>query len=246
MANTSDDSVPSVFSISYGDDEPGVTLSYATRCSSEFQITGARGISLLVASGDSGAGCSSSGFVPTFPASNPWVTGVGGTTGGTAGKVPTGEGVASLSGGGFSNYFGRPAYQDAAVTAYFSHPMPNGKLFNKTGAGFPDIAAQALQFDVCTDGFFFPIDGTSAACPTASGIFAMLNQVRLNSGKPKLGFLNPLIYQSASCFNDVTSGENNYCGGSGGFPATTGWDATTGWGTPNFHLLNAAIRAFEN
>jgi len=102
---------PCVFSMSYGDDEPGVTESYAKRASQEFQMGGARGITFLAAAGDSGAGCAQGKFVPTFPASCPYVTGVGGTTGGTPGQHPTGESAVGLSGGGFSNYFTRPAYQ---------------------------------------------------------------------------------------------------------------------------------------
>ena len=43
--------------------------------------TQARGITLLVAAGDSGAGCSATGYVPTFPATSPWSTAVGGTDG---------------------------------------------------------------------------------------------------------------------------------------------------------------------
>ena len=40
--------------------------------------------------------------------------------GGTPGQTPTGESVADLSGGGFSNYFSRPSYQDLAVKKYKS------------------------------------------------------------------------------------------------------------------------------
>ena len=119
VASAGDD-VPSLFSISYGDEETGVSYAYAQRCSVEFQKAGARGISLLAASGDSGVGCGTAGFIPTFPASCPYVTGVGAVTGGTPGQSPTGENVADLSGGGFSNYFARPSYQDDAVKAYVS------------------------------------------------------------------------------------------------------------------------------
>jgi subtilase family serine protease len=40
---------------------------------------GVRGLSILFASGDSGAGCANHTFVPNFPASSPYVTAVGGT-----------------------------------------------------------------------------------------------------------------------------------------------------------------------
>jgi hypothetical protein len=44
----------------------------------------------------------------------PFVTAVGGTTGVNP------EVAASLSGGGFSNYFTRPSYQDVAVSSYLT------------------------------------------------------------------------------------------------------------------------------
>ena len=72
---------PSVFSISYGDEENGVSYEFAQRCSVEFQKAGARGITLLAASGDAGVGCGTTGFIPTFPASCPYVTGVGAVQG---------------------------------------------------------------------------------------------------------------------------------------------------------------------
>jgi tripeptidyl-peptidase-1 len=55
-----------------------VNFDYAKRCNVEFQKAGLRGISLLFASGDSGAGgnCTSSGrLVPNFPVGSPYVTG---------------------------------------------------------------------------------------------------------------------------------------------------------------------------
>jgi len=249
LANTSDADAPQVFSISYGDEEDGVSEAYAQRCSIEFQKAGVRGITLLAASGDAGAGCAAGAFVPTFPASCPYVTGVGGTTGGQPGKFPTGESVAGLSGGGFSNYFGRPSYQDAAVAAYMkSAGLPRASMYNSSGAGFPDIAAQALQYDTCQDDFFWPIDGTSCACPAASGLWSLLGQARLDAqGKnaSKLGWLNPLIYKlgAQGVFNDVTDGGNNYCDDAGGFSAAKGWDAATGWGSLNYGHLKGPVLA---
>ena len=39
------------------------------------------------------------------------------------------------------------------------------------------------------------VAGTSAATPVVAAIFARLNALRLDAGKPPLGFLNPFIYQ---------------------------------------------------
>lgn len=79
--------LPQTISISYGDDEDTVPLSYADEVCNLFSQLGARGVSVLVASGDSGVGTTcvttgtTKGFTTSFPASCPWVTVVGGTTG---------------------------------------------------------------------------------------------------------------------------------------------------------------------
>ena len=71
---------------------------------------GVRGISVLIASGDSGAGCDdkSTAFVPNFPTSSPYATAVGGTLLSHGGREEDGN---YISGGGFSNVFTRPTYQ---------------------------------------------------------------------------------------------------------------------------------------
>ena len=53
-------------------------LHVSPHCTQEFKIIGTRGISIMFASGDSGAGCQNKVFVPNFPASSPYVTAVGG------------------------------------------------------------------------------------------------------------------------------------------------------------------------
>jgi len=235
---------PLLFSVSYGDDEPTLTLSYVTRVNTEFQKQGVRGISVLFASGDSGVGgsdfSSCSRFVPGFPATSPFVTAVGGTA--LEGWLETGaEIVNSLSGGGFSDFFARPTYQNAAVAQYLTSmkaSLPNQSLWNNTGRGFPDVAALSANFVVVVDFIPLPgVAGTSCASPTIGGIFALLNDVRLQAGKASLGFLNPLLYQLAikepQVFTDVVKGSNPGCG-TNGFTATAGWDPATGWGSVNY------------
>ncbi len=73
------------FSVSYGDDEPSLKPAYMSAVNAYFAAMGARGVTLLFASGDSGVGgnvgCGPQNqFVPSFPAGAPWVTAVGGTT----------------------------------------------------------------------------------------------------------------------------------------------------------------------
>eukprot|EP00465_Bigelowiella_longifila_P009308 CAMPEP_0185258216 /NCGR_PEP_ID=MMETSP1359-20130426/7169_1 /TAXON_ID=552665 /ORGANISM="Bigelowiella longifila, Strain CCMP242" /LENGTH=399 /DNA_ID=CAMNT_0027843613 /DNA_START=60 /DNA_END=1259 /DNA_ORIENTATION=+ len=236
VSNTSDEEVPLIFSTSYGEGETTTTMEIASRTNVEFQKAGVRGISLLFASGDSGAGCSDDKFVPNWPAGSPYVTGVGGTTG-----VP--EKAVGLASGGFCNRWAVQPWQKDAVSTYLSsaQDLPDPKYFNKTGRGFPDISAQATNFLVVANLIPTPgVAGTSCASPTASGVIALLNDVRLAQGKSSLGFLNPFIYQNADSFNDITEGRNSGCG-EGGFPAAKGWDPVTGVGTPNFEKLKAAV-----
>ena len=75
-----------------------------------------------------------------------------------------------------------------------------------SGRAYPDISAQATQF--CVTPFGCGVAGTSCATPTASGVIALLNDLRLASGKPTLGFLNPFVYENADAFNDITKGHS--------------------------------------
>ena len=160
--------------------------------------------------------------------------------------------AASLSGGGFSNFFARPSFQDAAVSAFLSaNGNTNAGLFNTTGRGFPDVAAQAENFQVVLGGTVVNVAGTSCASPvgsscnkasaleladvgvmqTVAGIVSLLNDFLLSQGKSTLGFLNPLLYSTGQAgLNDITSGSNPGCG-TAGFTARAGWDVSlsSGW-----------------
>ena len=246
IGNLTDSNLPLTISVSYGDNEPGVDLSYATRVNTEFQKAGVRGTSIMFSSGDGGVAGGQSApcdtFVPTFPAGSPWVTAVGGTT------KSDPEVCASFSSGGFSNYWKRPAYQDAAVKGYFNSGVsgiPDSSLYNTSGAGIPDVSAQGENFDVIQNGFTMPVDGTSCSSPAFTGIVGLLNEARLAAGKSSLGYLNQLIYKTAGpagAFNDVTKGSNPGCD-TQGFPAAAGWDPVTGWGTPNYGKLKDIVLA---
>jgi len=237
---------PLVFSISYGDDgEP--PEAYSLRVSAEFQKQGARGISFLFASGDSGVGGDNYGdcsaFVPDYPATSPYVTAVGGTA---LPLVYGNEYANGLSGGGFSDVYPRPQYQQAAVANYLKNnknTLPNQSLWNATGRGYPDVAAMSSNFVIVVNLIPLPgVAGTSCSAPTFSGIIALLNDLRLAAGKKQLGFLNPFIYQNPQIFNDITEGSNPGCG-TNGFQAAAGWDPATGFGSPNFAKMKQAVMA---
>ena len=187
VGNTTE--VPYLFSVSYGDDEDSLSIEYMQRINVEFQKAGLRGISILIASGDSGAGCNdnSTAFTPNFPVSSPYVTGVGGTAWGSSADH---EITNYLSGGGFSNVFTRPDYQAQAVDAFLhsnaSHPLPPSSYFNASGRAYPDVAAMSEGFPVVSNLIPTPgVAGTSCATPTFSGIVALINDARLAAGKPR-------------------------------------------------------------
>ncbi|KAF9482612.1 subtilisin-like protein [Pholiota conissans] len=237
--------IPQTLTTSYGDDEQTVPLDYATSVCNMLATLGSRGTTVFFSSGDEGVGggdCKTNDgtnkviFQPAFPASCPFVTAVGATTGISP------EQAISFSGGGFSRYFATPSYQSAAVSSFVTGlgTKFNG-LFNKTGRAYPDVAAQGQGFQVVVGGRVESVAGTSASSPTVAGIFSLLNDFRLSQGKTALGFINPLIYSTAKTgFNDITSGSNPGCGQTG-FTAGTGWDPVTGLGTPDFVKLQALV-----
>lgn len=243
------DKPPQTISISYGDDEQTVPRDYAETVCTEFMKLGARGVSILVASGDFGVagqqgactsndGTNSTQFLPQFPASCPWVTTVGGTTLYNVNESGSGGG-----GGGFSNYFSRPIYQMDPVNSYID--SLGGQFqgyYNTTGRGYPDLAAGMNNYPIFENGSKTSSGGTSASCPAVASIIALLNDYLVSNGKAPLGFLNPFLYKKgASGLRDITKGYNNDCVFTPAFPATKGWDASTGLGVPDFGKLKTLV-----
>ncbi|KAJ7152464.1 subtilisin-like protein [Mycena filopes] len=243
---------PAVVTTSYGVGEQDVGISLATKICNGYMALGARGISVIFASGDGGPRggadsldvCDDNVFNnPSFPPSCPYVTSVGGTIG----LFP--EKAVNLTGGGFSTFFPAPAYQSAAIAGFLKTIPPNfAGVFNKTGRGFPDVATQAWNLDVILNGEPILVSGTSASSPIFASIIALIDDRLVAAGKPVLGFLNPFIYSRASkAFTDITIGHNSgfVCPASTvAFDAVTGWDALTGFGTPIFSKLLAAAMEY--
>ncbi|KAK2462490.1 hypothetical protein APHAL10511_005460 [Amanita phalloides] len=230
---------PTVVSVSYGFNENQLSQASANTLCNIYGQLGARGVSVLYASGDGGVSGSRLNnacvaFVPTFPASCPYITAVGAT-----GGIP--EYGAGLSSGGFSNYYGRPAYQAAAVNGYLNQigGLYNGR-FNRNGRGFPDISAQGLSILIVRNQAQILVQGTSASAPICASVISLLNDRYITRYGRALGFLNPLIYARGGIFNDITTGSNPGCSTSG-FPAKVGWDPVTGFGTPSYPRMAAAL-----
>ncbi|KAH9168146.1 subtilisin-like protein [Lactarius sanguifluus] len=243
---TKETRIPQTITTSYGGPEFGVPFDYATMVCRLFAELGLRGVSVLFSSGNSGVGKGdclvevkghvSVHFIPEFPATCPYLTSVGGTT------RDSPEVAASLSGGGFSNYFERPPYQANAVPPFLQTlgDKYHG-YYHPGGRGVPDISAQALNILFAFKGQLEVGSGTSAATPIAASIFSLLNDYLISTGESPLGLLNGWLYgRGLAGLNDIISGSNPGCN-TDGFTAIAGWDPVTGLGTPDFMKLEEII-----
>ncbi|KAH8991641.1 subtilisin-like protein [Lactarius hatsudake] len=200
--------------ISYSTEERLMSREYAMNVCDQFAKLGVRGVSVLVSSGNDAGTCMRDDgtvrFDSDFPGTCPHVTVVGGTTD----FEP--EVAASFSGGGFSDYFKRPTYQEEAVAS---------------GRGIPDIAgAQAIGLPIFFNDNKKTVSGTSAAAPLTAnirivaGIISLLNDWLISTGQDPLGFLNHWLYGKGSRgLTDITEGSNPGCMLQG-FSAIAGWD----------------------
>ena len=207
-----------------------------------------QGMTFLSSSGDNGATDYtdlqatklSSTATTSFPADEPWVTSVGGTSAirnGTTIQEKVWNINGGGSGGGLSNFFTEPSFQKALPASVQS--------LLKNRRGVPDVASDAdplTEMPIYLDGNWRLIGGTSASAPLWAGLIAIANQM---AGHP-LGFINPGLYKLSQSsnytqdFHDITNGNNsvNYKGVTvPGYSAVPGWDPTTGLGTPNAEKL---------
>jgi kumamolisin len=233
---------PSVISCSYGnpEDDPrsAWTVMGIKTVNTAFAAAAARGVTICCAAGDDGSRDQGGGnrAHADFPASSPYVLGIGGTRLIASGSNISSEtvwndGPGSATGGGISREFKLPAWQENAGVP------PSANPGHKTGRGVPDVSADA---DPDTGVVIIKLDGqhltviggTSAAAPQWAALVAVLNE-KLGA---RVGFLNPTLYAKLSdgVLRDIVSGDN------GAYHAGPGWDPCTGWGSPNgTALLNA-------
>jgi kumamolisin len=221
--------LPDVVSVSYGICEANVAPFTAARALVErtLEAYASLGITVAIASGDSGSSTCSRGIPPdeltaatkrpyvSWPASSPWVLAVGGTnltlkpdntiesTGvwnDTRYAVPYKD-VAG-GGGGQSLFSPRPWWQPAQGFA-----MPGLRMVPDVAAFADAIPGYAI---VCSTGVqgcgasYRPgqtisfVGGTSAATPLVASMIALWKQKAREQGRPNLGFVPPLLYSMAA------------------------------------------------
>jgi subtilase family serine protease len=250
-----DHNVADVLSQSFGEAEQCMDPALFNAAHRVFAQAKEKKITVFASSGDQGSAqptCDGASFfkAASTPASDPNVTGVGGTildanglTGAYNGETVWNEpDFQAAGGGGFSVKFGRPGFQ--------SHQRLPAR-------GVPDIAYNAAIIGGVlavwsTSGqganLVFRFGGTSAGSPQWSGIAALADQLRHR----RIGDINPALYDLArspatyaALFHDITVGDNTFHGDITipGFPATRGWDAASGLGSPKANLLVPALAA---
>ncbi|MGW4907285.1 S53 family peptidase [Streptomyces sp. NPDC004270] len=220
-----DSGIPTT-SISWGAAESARTTSNINAVDAVFKAGAAEGLGFYAASGDDGSDDAGDGGTSVdYPASDPYVTGVGGTKlTVTSANAFSKEVAWSGGGGGKSSVFKIPSWQTAVQKS--------------AGGGYrqvPDVSAHANPspgVSIYSQGSWSSVGGTSAAAPEWAAFAALYNQQAAAKGKANLGFANPALYTaSGTGFHDITSGSN------GAYSAASGWDFTTGWGSYNASTL---------
>jgi kumamolisin len=217
-----------VISISWGGPEDSYDQQTLDAMNAALQDAVALGVTVCVASGDSGSTDGEPGRHVDFPGSSPYALCCGGTSlrlnvdGSIESEVVWNDGPqGGESGGGESKVWPRPSYQNSVSTSGWR--------------GVPDVAGNAdpdTGYDVIIDGQKGVIGGTSAVAPLWAGLIARISQLQ---GKPS-GFINPTIYPlQATAFNDIL------LGGNGRYHAKKGWDQCTGLGSPKGGVLVKAL-----
>ena len=223
-----------IVSTSWGLCEPlAESDDFVSSFSTLFVQAAAQGQTVLSASGDGGSeGCDSAdkstALEVTYPASDPSMTGVGGTN-----LLGPGDEVGWIdSGGGISRYQADPSWQP--VDWHWTSP---GNPCGLNCRQVPDISANAgVGMVIYQGGSWTVVGGTSLAAPMIAGLVADRNDGCSASTGDFAPLLNGANAQGlyGTALTDITSGNNDatdtYDGAD--YPASVGYDVVTGLGSP--------------
>lgn len=248
-------------SASYGSCELELTASGLVYYNSLWGQAAAQGISVFVASGDTGS--SICGGVPSVSqvCSTPYDVCVGGTqfddTPASAYWAPTPDPITQASalsyipeqawnelltgatGGGASAVFPKPAWQVApGVPDDGRRDLPDVALASAVHDGYLVVIGHQAN-----PPGLYAIGGTSAAAPAFAGLMALI----LQKTGSRQGNANPALYRlgndqysrgGPSVFHDITAGNNSFSGVPG-YACGTGYDLATGLGSVDASALAA-------
>jgi subtilase family serine protease len=207
------------------------------------------GIVFTFASGDNGNVCDNTTNPMTvganYPASYPYVVGVGGTETNIVQNDPLTNPVVwndstacsggqCAGGGGPSKYYAIPAYQ-SGLSGVASTTMRNT----------PDFSMPAEYAAIQLNSVWKAIHGTSWSAPEAAALFAEIYQYCNANGHAIAGVNDPpsipyYVYaKDPAAFIDVTSGNDQFASTTPFYTAGTGYDDASGLGVPNGAALAA-------
>ena len=236
-------------------DELGLSESQWTTLEMEamhatFKAAAWLGITVCAATGDSGysdlygMGDVRDKAVPPnvdYPASCPFVLACGGTSlqrknGGIH------EVVWVNTGGGFSNWFPVPSWQEA-VDAYRARHPAKGPASGASGRGVPDVGGLAdfnVGYRTHFAGRTHIVGGTSAVAPLWAAFVAQLNEdLAQTPGFPKTRGRDT---STRSCTGHRPGRVRALCEGTNGYPAGFGWDPMHRERKPRRGRLIAALK----
>ncbi len=236
-----DNKLANILSLSWGIAESLLHNQTIQLYSKIYQQAAEENITIVAASGDSGAYDGQSQLTVNFPASDPYVTGVGGTylynSNGvwkqTAWGGSNGGTNSYGSGGGYSQYFSNQSWEVAAG-------------FSGSHRGVPDVSMIASTYSpvyVISQGLPRAIGGTSVGTPIWAAVTTLIKE----KSDVNFGSANPLLYQIARTkyYNDsftqiLPPGNNGY------YSVTPGWNPVTGLGTPIVsNLVNISSKILQ-
>jgi hypothetical protein len=239
-----------VISTSWGECEAVESSATASAENTVFAEAAAQGQSVVAASGDDGSSDCYSATGSTAkavddPASQPYVTGVGGTTMTTSGSTTTQTAWNNDSGGtggGVSSRWAPVVYQGGIATTT-KRAVPDVSALADPADGYPVYFQDDSQSSSPVPGI---VGGTSGAAPTWAAAVVQANAGTACQANGRVGFLNNALYQAARSnyptnFRDVTSGNNSVY--VTGYTAAAGYDEATGLGSPKEAGLTTALCA---
>ena len=249
-----DNNIAPIMTVSYGDCEANWGNANLNTLNQLFKQANVQGITVMGPAGDDGAtdcdenlASAVSGLAVDFPASSPYVTGLGGSefnegtgtywsttngaTGGSAlsyipemvwNETVVGTAGFAAGGGGLSLYFSKPAWQiGTGVPADASRDVPDLSL---NAAASHDGYLYCVSGS-CTGGTYRAsngtslavVGGTSVATPAFAGILALIEQ-KIGS---RVGNANPTLYALANS-TYYSSVFHDITVGNNNSPCTTG------------------------
>ncbi len=239
-AQIANDNTASIVSTSWGDCETDPTGAVQAE-QVIFEQMAAQGQTVVAAAGDNGSsdctGIVSNAPAVDDPASQPYVTGVGGLT--ITSLSPLSQTVwnsnGGAGGGGVSQIWSRPSWQNAnGISANATMRMvPDLSVMGDPATGFVNYFTSTANS--CQG--WCAIGGTSIGAPLVSALVATAAQI---CNTPRLGFINPTLYALARTgrgFVDVTTGNNDLFG-TGVYAAGVGYDMASGLGSPDPTFVN--------